>query len=59
MDRGNQPTIAEYWIKVVSHSLHAQLYRQHQRPDLASRMVRAADDSTGEWVLEVEQVTSC
>ena len=41
-------------IKVVSHSVHgrrARLYLQHQRPDLASRMVRAADYRPGEWVL--------
>ena len=41
-------------IKVVSHSLHAQrarLYLQHQRPDLARRMVLAADYRPGEWVL--------
>ena len=41
-------------IKVVSHSVHAQrarLYLQHQRPDLARRMVRAADYRPGEWVL--------
>jgi uncharacterized SAM-binding protein YcdF (DUF218 family) len=40
-------------IKVVSHSVHAQrarLYLQHQRPDLAHRMVRA-DYRLGEWVL--------
>ena len=28
-----------------------RLYLQHQRPDLASRMVRAADYRPGEWVL--------
>jgi hypothetical protein len=41
-------------IKVVSHSVHARrarLYLQHQRPDLARRMVRAADYCPGEWVL--------
>ena len=41
-------------IKVVPHSVHggrARLYLQHQRPDLASRMVRAADYRPGEWVL--------
>jgi len=41
-------------IKVVSNPLHAQrarLYLQHQRPDLASRLVRAADYRPGEWVL--------
>lgn len=41
-------------IKVVSHSVHARrarLYLQHQRPDLASRMVRATDYRPGEWVL--------
>ncbi len=41
-------------IKVVSHSVHARrarLYLQHQRPDLARRMVRAADYRPGEWVL--------
>ena len=47
-DRGQRP------IKVVSHSVHARrarLYLQHQRPDLARRMVRAADYRPGEWVL--------
>ena len=40
-------------IKVVSHPLHARrarLYLQHQRPDLAGRMVRAADYRPGEWL---------
>ena len=41
-------------IKVVSDPVHAQrarLYLQHQRPDLAGRLVRAADYRPGEWVL--------
>lgn len=39
-------------IKVVSHPLHAlkaRLYVQRQRPDLAARLVRAADYRVGEW----------
>ncbi|WP_245746529.1 YdcF family protein [Nocardia altamirensis] len=38
-------------IKFVSNSLHAQkarLYLRHQRPDLAARVVRAADYRLGE-----------
>jgi uncharacterized SAM-binding protein YcdF (DUF218 family) len=39
-------------IKVVSNPLHAEkarLYLRIQRPDLAERMVRAADYRPGEW----------
>ncbi|GAB3404415.1 YdcF family protein [Flindersiella endophytica] len=39
-------------IKFVSNPLHAEkarLYLQLQRPDLAERMVRAADHCIGEW----------
>ncbi len=39
-------------IKVVSNPLHAlkaRLYVQRQRPDLAARLVRAADYRFGEW----------
>jgi uncharacterized SAM-binding protein YcdF (DUF218 family) len=39
-------------IKIVSNPLHAlkaRLYLQRQRPDLASRLVRAADHRFGEW----------
>lgn len=39
-------------IKVVSNPLHAlkaRLYVQRQRPDLAGRLVRAADYRFGEW----------
>jgi uncharacterized SAM-binding protein YcdF (DUF218 family) len=39
-------------VKFVSNPLHAEkarLYLRLQRPDLASRMVRAADYRVGEW----------
>ena len=39
-------------IKIVSNPLHAQkarLYLRIQRPDLAERLVRAADYRVGEW----------
>ncbi|MBP2325449.1 vancomycin permeability regulator SanA [Kibdelosporangium banguiense] len=43
-------------IKIVSNPLHAQkarLYLRHQRPDLAERLVRAADYRFGEaWPLK-------
>lgn len=41
-------------IKVVSNPLHGQrarLYLRRHRPDLARRMVRAADYRAGEWAL--------
>ena len=41
-------------IKFVSNPLHAQrarLYLRQQRPDLACRVVRAADYRVGEWAL--------
>jgi uncharacterized SAM-binding protein YcdF (DUF218 family) len=43
-------------IKIVSNPLHAQkarLYLRHQRPDLAERLVRAADYRLGEaWPIK-------
>jgi hypothetical protein len=39
-------------VKFVSNPLHSQkarLYLQVQRPDLAPRMVRSADNRVGEW----------
>ncbi|RSM90389.1 YdcF family protein [Kibdelosporangium aridum] len=43
-------------IKIVSNPLHAQkarLYLRHQRPDLADRLVRAADYRLGEaWPIK-------
>ncbi|MFI0424892.1 YdcF family protein [Spongiactinospora sp. 9N601] len=41
-------------IKIVSHSLHAEKARAYlwrQRPDLATRLVRARDYRLGEWIL--------
>ncbi|MEV6872334.1 YdcF family protein [Amycolatopsis sp. NPDC051128] len=41
-------------IKIVSHSLHAEKARAYlwrQRPDLATRLVRAQDYRPGEWLL--------
>lgn len=41
-------------IKIVSHSLHAEkgrAYLARCRPDLAARLVRAADYRFGEWIL--------
>lgn len=41
-------------INIVSNSLQAQkarLYLRRQRPDLAARLVRAADYQAGEWAL--------
>jgi hypothetical protein len=41
-------------IKIVSHSLHAEkgrAYLARCRPDLAARLVPAADYRFGEWIL--------
>ncbi|WP_323741614.1 ElyC/SanA/YdcF family protein [Curtobacterium sp. VKM Ac-2865] len=42
------------WIMLVSNSLHAEkarVYLRRQRPDLADRLVRAADYRVGEMTL--------
>ena len=41
-------------IKIVSqpaHALKARVYLRRQRPDLADKLVRAADYRPGEWLI--------